>query len=222
VLRVSFLAVDSTGGHEAGEPVEWTNRITLKSREYVDGDERRMEIRAAPPAPIRYTTDGSDPKLGGGAYDGPFSVPDGVRLVLAVAEKDGIASAIHEREVTDKPRDEPIDATAPAVWRRQGGFSCRTTSAAYPFINRLKKYAFVAGGLRLGVQAGSQWVELNFSDDIELGGDSIEQQVERVRKLLPAGEVEVEAHYVQFATGQRFLDWIADSRESYVRGEVEP
>ena len=112
MLRVSFLAVDSTGGHEPGEPVEWTNRITLESREYVEGGERRMEIRAAPPAPIRYTTDGSDPKLGGGAYDGPFPVPDGVRLVLAVAEKDGIASEIHEREVTDKPRDEPIDATA--------------------------------------------------------------------------------------------------------------
>ena len=222
VLHVSFLAVDSTGGHETGEPVEWTNRITLKSREYVDGDERRMEIRAAPPAPIRYTTDGSDPKLGGGAYDGPFPVPDGVRLVLAVAEKDGIASATHEREVTDKAREKPIDTTAPAIWSRQGGFSCRTTSAAYPFINRLKKYAVAAAGLRLGVQADSQWVELNFSDDIELGGDSIEQQVERVRKLLPAGEVEVEARYVQFATGQRFLDWIADSRESYVRGEVEP
>jgi hypothetical protein len=65
-------------------------------------------------------------------------------------------------------------------------------------------------------------VELNFSDDVELAGDRIEQQVERIRELLPAGEVEVEAHYVQFATGQRFLDWIADSRESYVRGEVEP
>ena len=35
-LKVSFLAVDSTGGHDTGEPVEWSNRITLKSREYVD------------------------------------------------------------------------------------------------------------------------------------------------------------------------------------------
>ena len=93
-LRVSFLAVDSTGTHETGDPFEWTNRITLKSREYQDGAGRRIEIRAAPAAPIRYTTDGSDPKLSGGAYDGPFPVPDGVRLVLAVAEKDGIASDV--------------------------------------------------------------------------------------------------------------------------------
>ena len=221
-LRVSFLAVDSTGEHKTGDPVEWINRITIKSREYMDGDERRIEIRAAPPVPIRFTTDGSDPNLGGGTYDGPFVVPDGIRLVLAVAEKDGIASRGHQREVTDRPQDKPIDKSAPAVWRPQGSFSWATTSAAYPFINRLKKYAVAAGGLRLGVQANSRWVELNFSDDVELPGDRIEEQVERIRELLPAGEVEVQAAHVRFATGQRFLDWIADSRESYVRDEVEP
>ena len=221
-LRASFLAVDSTGAHETGDPVEWTNRITLKSREYLDGAERRIEVRAAPPAPIRYTTDGSDPKLGGGLYDGPFVVPDGVRLVLAVAEKDGIASDTHRRDVAERPHDEPVDAAAPAVWRRPGGFSYPTTGDAYPFIERLKKYAVAAGGLRLYVQAGSTWVELHFSQDVELAGGGIEQQVERIRELLPAGEVEVEARYVRFAAGQRFLDWIADSREAYERGEVEP
>ena len=221
-LRVWFLAVDSTGTHETGDPVEWTNRITLKSREYMDGAERRIEIRAAPPAPIRYTTDGSDPKLGGGQYDGPFLVPEGVRLVLAVAEKDGIASGTHRRDVAERSHDEPVDAAAPAVWRRSSGFSYPTAGDAYPFIERLKKYAAAAGGLRLYVQAGSTWVELHFSEDVELAGGAIEQQVERIRELLPAGEVEVEARYVRFAAGQRFLDWIADSREPYERGEVEP
>ncbi len=221
-LRLSFLAVDSGGGHEVGDPVEWTNHIKLRSREYMDGDERRIEIRAAPPAPIRYTTDGSDPKLGGGAYDSPFLVPAGIRVVLAVAENDEIASSIHKREVADTPGDKPIDAAAPAVWRRQGGFSCPSTSDVYPFINRLKKYAFAAGGLRLGSQSGSRWVELNFSDEFELPGESIEAQIERLRELMPNGEVEVAAQYVRFASGQQFLDWIADSRESYVRDEVEP
>ena len=61
-LKVSFLAVDSTGEHETGDPITWTNRITLKGRVFDSGSDKMMELRAAPPAPIRYTTDGSDPK----------------------------------------------------------------------------------------------------------------------------------------------------------------
>ena len=71
-------------------------------------------------------------------------------------------------------------------------------------------------------QAGATWVELNFSDDVELEGDKIDQSVERIRELVPAGEVEVTAGYVRFATGQRFLDYVADSRKSYRRDDVEP
>ncbi len=220
-IRVSFLAEDSTGGHETGAPVEWINSITIKSREYRVGDKRRIEIRAAPAAPIRYTTDGQDPKLSGRVYDGAFVVADGVRLVLAVADKDGITSAIHKR-VLSESLDEPIDPTVGAVWRPAGGFSFSTTNAAYPFIKRLKKYADVAGGLRLGVQADSKWGELSFSEDIALAGDLIEQQVERIREIIPNSEVEVTAQYIQFATGQRFLDWIAESCETYSRDEVKP
>ena len=68
VMRVSFLAADSSGEHETGEPVEWSNRITLESRDYLDGDERRVEIQAAPPAAVRYATGGCA-RLGGGACE---------------------------------------------------------------------------------------------------------------------------------------------------------
>ena len=74
----------------------------------------------------------------------------------------------------------------------------------------------------MNVQTEARWIELNFSDDVQLEGDRIEQQVERLRELLPSGEVEVEAQYVRFTTGQRFLDWIAESREPYERDEVKP
>ena len=51
-----------------GRAVEWSNRITLESRDYLDGDERRVEIQAAPPAAVRYATGGSA-RLGGGACE---------------------------------------------------------------------------------------------------------------------------------------------------------
>src|SRR5581483_7462800 len=42
-VRLSFIAVDSTGDHETGEPVGWTNIITLKHRFFQDGGQRLCE-----------------------------------------------------------------------------------------------------------------------------------------------------------------------------------
>ena len=224
-LRVSFLAVDSTSEHETGEALTWTNRITLKSREYLDGEQRMVELRAAPDAPIRYTTDGSDPLVAGGAYDVPFAVPPEARLVLAVAEKDGIASAQHRLEIAEKPAEKPIARDQPAVWRRGQGFDFNTTRTAYGFINRLKKHAASASGLRLAVQTEGDrgaWVELNLSDGLQLDGERIEQAVEHLRGLLGEGEVSVNAKRLHYASGQQFLDHIADLRAQYRRDEVEP
>ena len=232
-LKVSFLAVDSTGGHDTGEPVEWSNRITLKSREYVDarpgtpeagGGERMVEIRSAPPAvPIRYTTDGSDPAVAGGAYGEPFAVPEGARLILAVAGKDGIASEVHRREIADKPVERPIDRTRPAVWTPSPGFEFKTTRTAYGFIARLKQHEGVASGLRINVQADGSgaWSELNFSDDLALDGARIEETVEWLRALVADGEVSIEARRVRYGTGQRFLDHVAEIRAEYKRDDVE-
>ena len=331
-LKVSFLAVDSTGGHDTGEPVEWSNRITLKSREYVDarpgrseagggsdmpeagggpgmpeagggpgmpeagggpgmpeagggpgmpeagggfgmpeaedglgmpeteggfgmpeagdgpgtqeagarsdmpeaearpgrpeagGGERMVEIRAAPPAvPIRYTTDGSDPSVAGGAYTEPFAVPAGARLILAVAGKDGIVSEVHRREIADKPVERPIDRTRPATWTPPTGFRFETTRTAYGFIARLKKHDGVAGGLRISVQAegGGTWSELNFSEDLALDAAGIERAVEALREIVADGEVSIEARRIRYGTGQRLLDHVAETRAEYKRDDVE-
>ena len=221
-IRISFLTGDSSGEHETGPPVEWTNRITLKSRDYVDGSQRKVELHAAPPAPISYTTDGSDPRVNGGAYDNPFVVPDGARLVLSVAEKDGVASDLHRREITEKPVDRPIDRSAPAVWRPAGGFTFQNTRTAYGFINRLKKHEASAGGLRFSVQADRTWGEVSLSDDIELDGAALEQAVEQIRRLVREGEVAIAALRTCYPTGQRFLDHVADIKATYRREDVEP
>ena len=223
-LRVSFLAVDSTGEHETGGPVEWRNRITLKSREYMDGDARMVEIRAAPPAaPVRYTTDGSDPRVAGGVCEGPFAVPDGARLVLAVAEKDGVASEVHRREIAEKPVEKPIDPHLPTVWIRTGGFQHETTRAAYAFIARLMKHDATASGLRINVQTadGGAWSELSFSDDLALDAEHIKQTVECLRKLVADGEVSIEASRVHYKDGQRFLDHVRETRAEYKRDDVK-
>ena len=227
-LRVSFLAVDSKGEHETGDAVEYTGRITLKSREYLDAEQRMVELRAAPDAPIRYTTDGSDPALSGGSYAGPFAVPPGTRVILAVAEKDGITSEQHRREIAEKPVEKPIVRDKPAVWQPEGELEFNTTRTAYGFIARLKENAAHASGLRLAVQGhgesggSDQWVELNLSDGLRLNGERIEQAVEHLRALLGDGEVTINAKRIHYPTGQHFLDYVADLRTQYRREDVQP
>ena len=226
-LRVSFLAVDSTGEHETGDAVDYAGRITLKSRQYTDGDQRMVELRAAPDAPIRYTTDGSAPALSGGAYEGSFAVPPGTRLVLAIAEKDGIVSDQHRLEIAERPAEKPIAPDKPAVWRPAREFEFNTTRTAYGFIARLKKHGGSASGLRLAVQGeavghgSGDWVELNLSDGLLLDGERIEQAVEHLRGLVDGGEVAVNAKRIHYPTGQHFLDHVADLRTQYRREDVE-
>ena len=224
-LRVSFLAVDSTGEHEAGEPVEWRNRITLQSREYTVGNERRVELRAAPPAPIRYTTDGSDPQVSGGAYDGPFAVPADARLVLAAAEKDGVVSEVHRRDIAEEPVDRPIDRTRPAIWTPARSLRFESTRTAYGFIARLRKHLATARGLRLTVEAAGTanptWSELNLSDDLALDAERIEAAIEHLRGLVADGEASIETKHLHFESGQRFLDYVAELRVDFLRDEVE-
>lgn len=226
-LSVSFLAVDSTGGHETGEPLTWHNRITIQSRVYDKGNDKMVELKAAPPVPMRYTTDGSDPKVAGGAYEGPVVLPRGTRMVLAVAEARGISSGLHERLIHWDQMEEakPIDTGAPATWRPLGHpgkvFLFNTTHAAYGFIERLKKHEGKAAAQRIAVLDG-RWVDLQLADDLLLEAEQLRATVEHLRSLVSEGEVTIEAGTLWFPTGQKLLDYVHEIAVELPRHEVEP
>lgn len=221
--EVSFLATDSKAEHETGEPVSWRNRISVKSRVFQAGEDRRVELQAAPPAPIRYTTGGSDPKLAGGHYDGPFTIHRGTRYVLAVAESHGIQSDVHMREFKWDTIEEmkPIDPNQPATWRPDKGFSFTTTPTAYAFIEWMKKHCGKAGVQRIAVLDG-RWADRNLADGMTLPPEEIEVTVERLRALVGDGEVNIEASCLDFETGQQLLDYAQEIKADLKRDEVEP
>jgi len=219
-LKVSFLCVDSSGRHQTGPAEEWRNKITLKSRVYQgrDGAEKRVELRAAPPAPIRYTIDGSSPLDKGASYTEPFPVGKNTFLVLAVAEKDGLISEVHRREIP-WDRDEPeFDPTKPATWRREHKFD--TTMESYDFLDRLQKHQAMACGPRLMV-TGSKWLDFAVHPDFQLDGEQMRQAVEYLRRLLPDGQVGVTVPRLWFPLGQHLLDWAAEAKTDLKAGEVE-
>ena len=216
---ISFLCLDATHEHAAGDPVEWKNRITLKQRLYQNGADWMMEVKAAPDAPIRYTTDGSDPKTSGGTYDGPFVVPAGTIVVLAHAEKSSVSSEVYRFDIPKKKGSgSTIDRDKPAVWRREHRLV--TTKDAYEFLEKLKKHSVTVSMPRIGVQ-GTNWVELNVDEKMYLDAEPILKTLEQLRGLLPDGQVEILAKALKFTTGQKLLDWVAEAMTDLKPNEVE-
>lgn len=214
-MEYSFLCVDEKGKHETGAAVTWKNRITIKSRTFQDGPNKMVELRAAPDAPVRYTTDGSDPKALGGLYSGPFVVPSGTICVLAIAEKAGIQSEVHRRDITwDKKEELKLDVDKPVVWRRE--HRPKTTKASYELLSLLKKHQASLPGPQIKI-VGKNWLELNFDNKLVLDGETLESAVNHLREVLTEGQVAVEAEVIHFATGQRLLDWVKE-----VKTEIKP
>jgi hypothetical protein len=218
-LVASFLCLDSKGEYDTGAVVPWQNRITIKSRTYQSGTDKMVELRTAPTAPLRYTTDGSDPKLCGATYDGPFVVPPGTLVVLAVAEKHGIVSECHRLNINwDDGGSEPIKVDQPAIWKRE--HAPKTTQETYAFLGRLHKYQVSVPGPRVDI-AGQHWLELTCDDRLALNAEQLEGVINHLRGLLCEGQVALEARALHFPTDQQLLDWVADVRTELQPEEVE-
>ncbi len=184
-----------------------------------------LELRAAPLAPIRYSTEGSDPRNHGASYEGEFVVPLGTRLVLAVGEKQGVCSEVLRLDIdwTRPPEAKPIDREAAATWRPGEPFRFSETRTSYGFVNRLKKYQGQACDIQVRVVINNgKWADLNLEESIRLNGEQLEHVIEYLRGFAPEGEVSVEARYLAFPTGQQLLDYAEEIRLTLSRDEVQP
>lgn len=222
-LEVSFLAIDTQDIHEPGDPVTWRNRITLKYRVYQSGADKQIELRAAPSATIHYSSDGSDPKIAGAIYEGPFIIPKGSPLVLAYAERDGIESEI-ERILIDWETDEEVkvDPTLPVLWKRLQ--ETDSTKDSYELLERLKKYKVKTVGLTItiGAEGGvKEWVELTTYEDKQVAPVLIEECLEALRKIQGEGQVKAEAKSLYFETGQDLLEWVEEVKTELQPGELK-
>lgn len=230
-MRLSFLCVDSTGEHETGDPVEWQNKIDLKYRIFDRGSDKVVEFVSAPAATIRYTTDGSNPKEYGGIYDGEIIVPKNCTYVLAVAEAQGIYSNVLQIKIDWKSNyGITIDKNKPLKLNKR----CRTddTRETYSELELLKKHNAELSDVIItlyksdDVSGEKGWVELTVDKSLKIKIDNIEKSIDSVRNnFMPEGKVNISLEYgtAIFATGQDFLDWVAEKKKSlqdFKEGEI--
>lgn len=218
-LKLSFLCVDSKGKHETGEPHRWENRITLKHRFYLDGNRHLLELRAAPPATIKYSTDGSDPLTAGGVYDGPVEIQDQVKIVVAAAEKQGISSDTKTIRVPEKAGGAvEIDRSLPVLWKKR--LKKQSTAEVFDWVKYLDKYQFKVSEVALAINGGN-WIAIETDAQLQFSPDQISNMLAFLQELLQEGELTLEAGKLHFPTGQQLLDYIRDVKETFQNDEIE-
>lgn len=223
-LELSFICVDSSGNHPTGAAKTWYNTIEVKHRFYQDGSQYRCELQAVPDAPIRYTTDGSDPRELGGSYTAPFLIAPGTRQVAAVAAKGNVRSEVRYFLVPEKPDDVSVDRLAPATLQRK--LRTQVTADTFTTLALLTKHAEAVSDIQATVSsAAGQFVECVSSAKLRLTPAQVADTIAYLRGLLGSspdgGQVALTVEHVHFATGQHLLDWVAETRTTLKPGEVE-
>jgi predicted AAA+ superfamily ATPase len=216
-LRLSFLAIDSTGTSETGLAKSWENSITLKHRFYTQGSQRMCELVSAPPAPIFYSTDGTTPTEASATYAAPFPVPDGTICILAMAAKDGVKSQILRKDVPKEDAKIAVDPALPTTFKRPQKF--QNVKDAYDFLGAIAKINARVTGLTATVGA-DQWMELATDPATPLTRAQIDSLLDPMRKILGEGSIILRCDAILFTSGQDFTNWAADHRLDVREDEI--
>jgi hypothetical protein len=230
-MRVTFLALDSTGRAPTGNTLTWENRLRVKAETpYRDGS-FRLRLKAVPGrgSTLRYTFDGSDPKLGGGVYDDEAVVPAGTRVILAVAENGGVYSRVERIDVPDAP--EPggdgrpaIDPARPAQWASRFMFGERRR--VFAALECLARLGVQLGGVRLNVQVqgdSTRFLELTHGAAVFRTPDEVEAMVSELETKLAAQEqpnLQLAASRLSFPTGRALVEAARELGIALDAGEI--
>ena len=220
-LKLSFLCVDSKGEHATGEAVSWTNAIVVKHRFYQEGSKRKCELKALPGGQIRFTTDGSGVETSGVPYAKPFEIPADCRVILAVAEGEGIKSSAVNIPAPQGKVDPAatIDRARAAVWKH--AFKKDSTGETYQFLEAAKKHNADLGGARMTIAKDARWIELNTPDDAFHAVGHFEHGADLLKEFVPDGVLAIDIGSLKFDSGQQLLDMVADLKMEIKEGEVQ-
>lgn len=157
-----FLAVDSTGEHETGEPSRWVAKLKIRHQVHDRSDYREVELQVTPIAELRYTTDATTPR-DGKIYDNPIEISDDQTLLQVYAKAgeaiETVSFTIPKRgsDRLDLPQDKPAKIRVRSV--------LDGTEVVYKVLTDFKdRQGIYFHGVVLTVGEGEQAVQVRFND----------------------------------------------------------
>lgn len=217
--RLWFLAMDSQNPGRLGEPFEWTATVTVKHRLYQDGAERRCELRAIPSGRIRYTTDGSSPDIAGVVYEQPFVVPKGTHVILAIAEADGVRSAVTKFDLpVNGVGGVVVDSRQPATWRHL--HQCDDTSRSYALLEAANQRRARLAGVTLTVARETRWVQFTSAEDLPIDATTAIDLANRLKEFIADGNLDLRVEAMLFEIGADLSGLVSDLKLEMAPGEL--
>ena len=200
-----FLAVDSTGQHEIGEPKRWLADLTVRHQLHNIADKRKIELHCTPPADIYYTLNGSNPKEGT-LYQSPFAIGAEACRLLVFAQA-GEANKNTEFSIpASGDQSVQIDDGKPARLIDSKRVNLDSTEQVFAVLNRFKsRDDTLLRGVRIQIGEGENTVQIRFHER-QVTAHIIAETINSIRTILADDQAPVN---IDIVGGIHFADGYA-------------
>ena len=219
-LRVNFLVCDPSGQFETGDPVTWTNKLTIRNKLSENNGKRSVELFVAPRGEIRYTLDGSEPREGM-VYDGPISIGEGDVLLRAFAEAEHIEAKAEFRFQAKGKKGVQLDEVKPGRLVSRTGRKLDSRSKTFEGLKQAAEKSAIFEGIVLSVGQGNRMIAVNVGD-IQVDAAFIEALLSKVlEKFTPDAPVTMTFRKAHFASGHDLKDFAGKLGIELQAGDIE-
>jgi len=188
-----FLAIDSSGQHESGQPQRWVAELKIRHQVRAISDQRVLELQCIPDAKITYTLDGSNAK-DGQVYEKPVEIGEQAVLLLVHARAGEAVQDLKVNIPAAGDKRPQIDDSKPAKLVDTKRVTLDTTEKVFGMVNRFKdKPNTQFKGVNIQIGEGEDTVTIRFGDRAVTAA-MIEGAINGLRQILNDVQALVSVH----------------------------
>jgi hypothetical protein len=214
-LQVAFLAVDTTGQHETGDPYIWRHPLKILSSVDPAGTTRLVTISVVPQRDdmeVRYTIDGSEPR-NGQLYTGPFPIPT-TQVFLQVYARVGNSERKEQRTIPEVGTGYTIDTTRPAdAETEKGPCNLNSREDVYRALEFARQRKVTFRGVTVRLSEGNAGASATLRE-IDADADALERVIQAltIPPFLRNANVAMSFTSAHFQLGQDLEDFFHEFR----------
>ena len=185
-----FLAVDSSGQHESGQPHRWVAELKIRHQVRAVADQRFIELQCVPHAKMTYSLDGSNAK-DGTLYEKAIEIGANALVLLVHARANEANHDLRVNIPATGDKRVQIDDTKPAKLSDTKRVNLDTTDKVFGVINRFKENTKAEfKGVIIQIGEGEDTVSIRFGER-SITAAMIEGAINGLRQVLNDNQAQV-------------------------------